>query len=223
MVEALRNSDNLDGPTKKKAVLCALEAAFCFYQVAMIFAPKIAEKAYYYWHGLVFILANKSALDTESEQEKKIAGVMHAFRRGIAEKTADEMGSKKLGEVFKILVEDPASSGLLALLNFSCLVRAKPNNWFSAAQNAVARVDRKAFYLRSMLQVALKQFSEEVNTGGERDLLKKLIATIQIKRQQKKDHPGDKHISQVIDRLEAQDYFDKATGRVESTPKLEEK
>lgn len=215
LIEALRNADNLEGQIKKSAVLCALKTSLRFFQVCMMFAPIIAEKAYYVWYGLVFIIENKSDLDDVEEKERKILAVVSAFRRCIVDRTAEEIGSRKLGEVFKLLTNDPDVSGYLALSNFTCLVRAKPNGWFGAAQDAIANTDRKAFYLRSMLHVALKQFSEEVNTGSERELLKKLIATIQIKRMQKKDHPGEKHVAQVVQRLESQDYFDKAIARID--------
>jgi|SRR5450631_2814208 hypothetical protein len=46
-------------------------------------------------------------------------------------------------------------------------------------------------------------------TGGEREELKKIIATIRIKRDLRKDHPGERDVSKVVGKLEEQEYFDK--------------
>ena len=110
-------------------------------------------------------------------------------------------------------------SDYLRLMNFACLVRAKPNDWTDASKNTVAKTDRKAFNLRSMLQIAFNQYYDEVNTGGEREELKKLIATIRIKRDLKKDYPGEKIISKVIDKLEEREYFEKPAVEDDSATK----
>ena len=57
--------------------------------------------------------------------------------------------------------------------------------------------------------MAFREFNEEVNTAQEREELKKLIAMIRIKRDLKKDNPGQRMITSVIERLEKQDYFEK--------------
>lgn len=220
LTEALRNCDTIDGALKRDAVLTALRAYLKYYQVAMVLAPILAEKHYFVWHGILFVFESPSSFDEIPDKNKKIMRVMHAFRIGVLNKIADEVGSKKLGEVFKSLAKDPTVSGIAGLMNFACLIRSKPYEWLDASQDKIANTGRREYNLRTMLNTAFKEFREEVNTGNEREQLKKLIATIRFKRDKKKDHPSEKDVAKVVSRLEEADYFDPPKAQVEHIPKL---
>jgi hypothetical protein len=207
LIEALRNSDTLEGDLKKAAVVLTLKGYLRTYQIGLIFSQVLAEKKYFFWHGILFELGTE--FDKFEDKNKKVSAVMHGVLSAVISKAADEFGSKKLGEAFKLLATEKDVKGFLNLLNFACLIRGKPNEWFGSAQHAIAATDRKALFLRSMLRIAFEQFYEEVNTGGEREELKKVIATVKIKRDLKKDHPGPRDLARIVGRLEQQDYFEK--------------
>jgi hypothetical protein len=172
LVEALRNSDNLNGEIKRQAVLTALKAYFRIYKIGLIFAPAIAEKAFYFWHGILFSFEDKAHLESLGDKNRKLWTVMNGVRISVTNKIAEQMGSKKLGEVFNLFARDKQIAGYLRVLNFSCLIRAKPNGWMSAVQETIANTDRKEFFLRSMLSLSVAQFRDEINTVNERADLK---------------------------------------------------
>jgi hypothetical protein len=85
--------------------------------------------------------------------------------------------------------------------------------WDVSSGSVIARLDRKMMPLRAALAVAFEEFYGEINTGGEREELKRIIATIQIKRDLKKDRPGQRDLTRIVSKLENQDYFGKRPGR----------
>jgi hypothetical protein len=206
LVEALGNSDGLDGTLKTRATMTVLRAYFTFYQVGLILSPALVTKRYFVWHGLLFL--NAMTMDNV-EENRRASFVMTGIRRAVMDKAADKIGSRKLGEVFKVLARSKDIGGFIAQMNFACLLRAKPKDWLKAAMEIVANTGAKEFYLRAMLIAAFEQFIEEVNTGNDREQLKNLIAAIQIKRKLKKDHPGSDTLAKVVTHLEKQDYFER--------------
>jgi hypothetical protein len=161
---------------------------------------------YFFWHGLIF--ENLLGFGDEKDEQKKIWMIWEGVLVGAASKAADEIGMRKLGEVFKLFSNDADFGGYMRILNFICLIRAKPKDWGSATTDAIAETDRKAFYLQSMLFGAFRQFNEEVNTGGEREELKKVITKIRLKRDLKKDRPGPKDMARALEQLEQSHYFE---------------
>jgi hypothetical protein len=186
--------------------MAVLRAYFTFYQVGLILSPALVTKRYFLWHGLLF--RNEMAMDS-IEENRRTSFVMTGIRRAVVDKAADRIGSRKLGEVFKLLARKKDVAGFVAQMNFACLLRAKPKDWLKAAMDTVANTGAKEFYLRAMLIAACEQFNEEVNTGSDREQLKSLIAAIQIKRTLRKDHPGSDTLAKVVAQLEKQDYFDR--------------
>jgi hypothetical protein len=215
LVEALKNSDALPGDLKKRAVIAALRAYFRMYQVGLVFASEIASRPYFVWHGFVFV--NKVQFGGETNEKKRTLIVASAVHSSIIRKIAEEMGSKKFGEVFKLLAKEEGGGGYLGLMNFACLLRSKSKSWHGAASVGISKMDRKALELRVMLNIAFEQLNNQVNTGGEREELKKIIATIRIKRDLRKDNPGKQHLSRVVIELEKRDYFEKSRGTPESS------
>lgn len=206
-VGSLANSDSLDGDMKLRATLAVLKAFFRIYQVGLILSPALVMKRYFLWHGILYV--NAIPMDGFDEP-RKVGMIMSAMRQTVVRKAAERMGSRKLGEVFKVLARDSEVSGYLNQLNFSCLLRAKPKDWLKAASDIVANTGSREFYLRAMLLATFEQYSLEVNTGQDRSELKSLIATIQIKRKLGKDRPGVDTVAKVVAQLEKQAYFEKA-------------
>ena len=220
--EALRNSDNLQGDLKRRSVTAILKGFFKIYQIGLVFSSEIAKRPYFVWHGFVFI--NKVDFGGEQDQRLRSLMVAEALHGTFISKAAEQIGSKKLGEVFKLLASRADfQGGYIDLMNFACLLRAKPKNWETTASRAISKMDRKAVDLRAMLGITFEQFYSEVNTGGERELLKRLIATIRIKRDLKKENPGIKDLTRVVDQLEKRDYFEKPANRLEITQAPESK
>jgi SIR2-like domain len=204
LTEAMRNSDSLSADLKCRAVVYALKGYLRMLQVGLVLAPAIASKSFFRWHGLTFF---NNLNDMEKDETKRASNVMVNLIPAICHKAAEEIGSKKLGEVFKLLGTSHEMTGFIRLLNFSCLIRSKPKDWISRASEIVAATDRNTFYLRSMLSVAVNQFHEEVNTTNERQELKKLVAVIRMRRDRKKQNPGEKDIKQFLEQMEKQNVF----------------
>jgi hypothetical protein len=159
----------------------------------------------FFWHGLLFI---NNLNDPEVDERKRTTSVMFGLIKAVYERTAADMGSRKLGEVFKLLASSSNIDGYMRVLVFACLLRGKPKGWFTSASEMVANTNRKKFYLRVFLTLAFDEFYDEVNTNAEREDLKRLIAVIRIKRDLHKDNPGEKDIQRIIARLEKQDVFE---------------
>jgi hypothetical protein len=210
LVDALGNSDNLDGELKKQATVSVLRAYFRIYQVGLLLSPALASKRYFLWHGILFL--NRIDLDDLAE-DKKISAIMNGMQRAVVARAADKIGSRKLGEVFKVLARDEEIGAFLNQMNFACLLRAKPKDWVKAASDIVANTGAKEFYLRAMLYSTIDQYRDEVNTAGDREQLKKLIATIRIKRDLKKDRPGEGMLAKIMGKLEKQNYFANIMGQ----------
>jgi hypothetical protein len=202
--EALSNSDNLSGAVKKEAVFTALRASFRVLQIGVVFSAAIAERPFFSWYGLTFI---NQMNDVESDKNKRATAVMFGLIRGVYERNSEELGSRKLGEVFKVLAESKDIGGFMQLLVFCCLIRTKPRGWFVSAREMIARMNRNEFYLRVFLDVAFEEFRNEVNTNAEREELKKIVAVIRIKRDLRKDNPGTKDLQKVLTQLEEKKAF----------------
>ena len=206
LVSALQNTDLVDGELKKRAVKCALDAFFAIYQVGLIYAPLIAKHKVYVWHGVVFVNQIEFApSDAPDEDLKRAFWIMMGAAHAVAETGANSLGLRKLGEVFKAVAEGEV--GFRAFFNYTCVLRSKSPTWSDTAERIILNADRKSFYLREMLNSTFTQFNAHVNSGQDRDRLKKLVASIRAKRELKKDTPGSKAITRVLDRLEKQQAF----------------
>lgn len=205
----MRCSDNLPGDLKLQAVKIILSAYFRVLQVGILLSSSIAEKPVVQWYNLHFVNQIK---DTETDKEKRVLNVVVSLPAAIMRKGTEEFGSKKLGEVFKLLGNSTELHGFVRVLNFACLIRSKPKDWFKAASHAIASTGRNEFYLATMLSVAFKQFNEEVNTTSEREEIKRLIAVIKAKRDLGKQNPGSKDINDFTKRLDKINFFEKNTG-----------
>ena len=207
LITALRNSNDLIGSLKIRAVRAIYDAYTIALQVGFIFAPVIARQKYFVWNDVTFINLLRYDEEEQNDPRKQAIMVAVAIPRALANKAADDMGSKKLGEVYKHLAEQGNLEGFRKMLNFSLILRSKPSSWNSAADNVVSSTHKTALYLRYMLGITMRQFHEEVNTGRDRSTLKRIVATIRAKRDLRKENPGSHLISRVIQRLDEKDFF----------------
>jgi hypothetical protein len=132
---------------------------------------------------------------------------MVALVPGVLRKANEEMASRKLGEAFKLISRSNQIAGYVRLISFSCLVRSKPRNWLAAASQVIADTDRNTFYLRAMLDCVVDQFHDEINTTAEREDLKRLVAIVKLKRDFKKDNPGERDIQNFLARMDKQNFL----------------
>jgi hypothetical protein len=205
--DALNSSDSLDGNTKKRAVRAASNACHLFYAVGLLHSAVIARHRVFFWNGLAFINHIDFSRHEHDTALKQTALIASLIPNAVAAGVAMEMGSKKLGEVYRALATTEEADGFKKFLLLVLLIRSKPRNWLAVAQNLIANTDRKSMYMRFMLSAALRQFHEEINTVNEREGLKTLVATIRARRDLKKNNVGARIVSRVQRRLENARYF----------------
>ena len=208
--EVMRCSDNLPGELKLRAVKVVLGAYFRVLQIGILLSSSIAERPMVQWHNLHFI---NQINDKETDKQKRVLNVVVNLPRAVVMKAVDEFGSKKLGEVFKALSSSSDLRGFFRVLNFSCLIRAKPKDWFKSATHVIADTKRSEFYLATLLNSAFRQFSEEINTSSEKEQIKRLIAVIKAKRDLGKQNPGAKDIDYFTRELDQKHFFEQPTSK----------
>jgi hypothetical protein len=207
LIDALVSSESLGGNEKKRALHAIFEAYHLYYIIGILNSSRIARHRVFFWNGLAFVNDIKFS-DSPHSALKRALIVASAVPNAVASTAATDIGSRKLGEVYRALGATGEWDGIKKLLLFVLLIRSKPRNWLSCAQNIVASTDRRSIYMRFMLSAALKQFREEVNTVNEREILKRLVATIRARRDLKKNSVGSRIVGRVQRRLESARYFD---------------
>lgn len=118
-------------------------------------------------------------------------------------KSSADLGSKKLGEIFKAIRMDLPADSFLDLLCFAGIVSAKPDGWGEAIELQIERTGRRAWYLLLMRNLLLKEYKTGINRQAERDVLKRLIAFIYAKRTFNKVKPGAKLVNDVMRAIES--------------------
>jgi hypothetical protein len=207
LADALGSSDALDGNEKKRALRAAFDTCNLFYIVGLLHCSRIARHRIFYWNGLAFVNDVEFPTETHDSAVKQAVVIASLMPNAIAAAVAMELGSKKLGEVYRALSATGEMTGFKKLLLLVLLMQSKPHNWLTDAKDIVATTERKSMYMRFMLYAALTQFREEVNTVNEREGLKTLIATIRARRDLKKNNVGARIVGRVQKRLEDAQYF----------------
>jgi hypothetical protein len=208
LISALKSSDSLDGALKKRSVEAALQGFYCIYQAGLIYSPLIAQHRAYIWNGFAFINAMRFEEKGIEDTDKRTFMVMLVMARAVAEEAVRIAGSRKLGEVYKVLAGSDRGADFRWYLNYVCVLRSKPRLWSETAKDIIAKTDRKSFYMRSMLLSTVKQFLEEVNTGRDREELKRVVATIRVKRELGNKNPASGVVNRALAQLEKKNYFD---------------
>jgi SIR2-like protein len=205
LIAALTNSDTLAGSEKMRAMHAVLDANHLFYNIAVLLSSVIARHRAVFWSGVVFL--NDLAFSSKDDAERR-AAIIAAMTPGVISKSvASSIGSKKLGEVYRSLISAGGWVGFKKLLLFTLLLRSKPHGWLNDAQSMLAAVERNSIYMKFMLDTALAQFREEINTVNERDGLKTIISVIRAKRDLNKNQIGARVVGKVRKELEDREYF----------------
>ena len=208
LMTAIRESPTLGGALKIRATQNIFRAYELVMQIGFSFAPIIATRRYFVWNNIAFVNKMNFTDEQLAKPEWTASVIAGAIPRAVTDRAVTEIGSKKLGEVYKHMSVNLNPIGFELLLLYSLIIRSKPQGWEAQARAIVGRVDRRALYLRYMLGETMKQFRHEVNSNADRAALKKLVATVQAKRGLKKVNPSSKAISGVLKKLEDRLYFD---------------
>lgn len=206
LARMLKASDSIDGRVKVNATKALHRTQLVILQIALLLAPRIAESRYFYYKGILFI---NNELDKEVDTKKRLIGILNSGVEMIAAGAAEYLSSVKLGGVFKEIAKDPSLTKFEHVLNFACLLKAKPVGWEDTLSKIIKITERDSWYLSSMLELLMADIIGEVNTGADREATKRLVALLKAKRGLKKEDPSNKAVNRVLGRLVSQDYFSK--------------
>jgi len=207
LIVALRESRGLDAELKLRAMSAIFSAYRVVMQIGFLFSPIIASRKYFVWNNVAFVNNLVYNDDEAANSEKQTMMVAGAIPQAVADRAATEIGSRRLGDIFKHLASEGRVEDFDALINLAALVHAKPTNWEEATRNILVSKDRNALYLRYYLQTLMHQFRNEVNSNQDRLALKRLVTVIQAKRSLKKETPTPKMLKNVAQYLDKVNFF----------------
>jgi hypothetical protein len=127
----------------------------------------------------------------------------------IARSAAEQIATKKLGEVFKAISNSDDLSEYERVLNFACIVLSKPRKWADVSQDILEKTDKGEFQLFHMLRILMKNYREDVNQISDREALKHLVALVRTKRSLGKNVPGAKPVAAMLRKLEELEQFER--------------
>jgi predicted phosphodiesterase len=195
--EVLKASHGVRGPIKKRAVIAFLRTDHIAMQIGTILAREIAKRDWFQWGGAIFIGFKRQPGENEDENSNAMA-IVATIPSSVVNKSSEDIGSGKLGEVFKAAISEQDPESFLSLLLFGCLVRTKPPGWEDCVKQRIAAIGRRAFYLAGMVNILMREFKTGINTQKDRDALRRLIATVHAKRSHNKTMPGSKLVRSVL-------------------------
>ena len=213
LLASLRNSDNVDGDLKANSIKLAYEGYLLEYQIALIHSPIIAKYPIFVWNGIVFVnngLLRPGRSLPHEQDGLLVVQIMIQMASAFGDLVINTMATRKLGKVFHKLHSDDELGSFLVYLNFRCILQSKALGWSDIAEKVIQNTGRKSFYLLRMLTGALKQYKEAVNTAGELQSLKRIVAVIRIKRDVSATQPGARLIKGAISQLENKNVFKKS-------------
>lgn len=202
LTDALRNSDDVPGPVKIRAFRAVLKSHLAAFQVGVLFASILAKRSFFRWGSIAFIDFDKAAASLDPNSDEAKMEVVISLSRAVARRAASDLGSRKLSGVFRAEVAVEELTGFSEAMNFSCILAARGTGWIDSATQIIERVGRQSFYLWFMLEDAMDHLQNDIVQHKDREGLKKLVATVQAKRHLKKDKPGAKAVTRVLERLE---------------------
>lgn len=214
LTKALESAKHASAASKKAAAIAIINGQVLTYEVASVFVPLIAERKYVSWNGFVYINliedvdAGEDATDKEARKERMRNMVAYALPQSMGRNAADRFGSRKLGQVYLALTEDPTmDTPIKKHVLFFLLIRTKPTGWLARAKKQVGAMKRDDLYLRHMIYAALRQFRSEINTEADRGGLKEVIAAIRLRRDANLRSPSAKNIRYALGRLEQSGFW----------------
>ena len=216
LIDALKNSNYLAGNLKIKAYDSILNTEVVSFLIGFMFAPLLAKRAYFRWGGVAFVGFNR--LSTKSDGNEidvpiTIAKVITAVNTAVAEKLAEQIGTRKLSAVFKAKAFSVEQIGFRELMTFYCTLYAKGADWFNVLTHLINKCQKNAYYLRAMLQALMNNLREEILSNRDRESIKKLVALIQTKRVFQKTQPGARSVNKMLSQMEKNSFFSKISTR----------
>jgi hypothetical protein len=205
IMTAVSNSIDVSGELKTRAYKASLVAHRVAFQIACLWAPKIAENRITIVEGLGFI--NLKTFDAEDSQLDRAIDILAGLPLDISLAASRYLASRKLGEVFKMLAVRGGLEGFDRLLNFALLIRSRPLDWEKVSANVIEQMGSKELYLRYSRRVLLNEFKTGICTGGELEAIKRLVARIHTRRDIGKNNAGPKSISKAVASLEQSGAF----------------
>lgn len=204
---AIRNSDDIGGNLKLRAVDALLRSHMVGYQVGFAFSPVIASRKYFRWGGVAFLDFNELVGDLDPNAVEAKVSVVDAISRSVSLKASEEIGVKKLGPVFRSREKQSTKTGFLELVNFACLLAARPQDWNQLLAKAIERTDKNSYYLFGMLMALLNYLRNEIGQSGDREKAKRLVALVRAKRDFNKQVPGPKAVNKMFEFLKKTNQF----------------
>jgi predicted phosphodiesterase len=198
LVDALLNSDTIPGSLKKRAVKLIFQCQKIILQIGAVLAPEISECRNVQWGGLLFVNPWAREGNDGEELARMCMFVITGTNYSVAKMISESLGSRKLGEVFKSLINDVDIDGAVRFQLFCCLIFSKPQGWVEAAQSLIELTERDSYYLKTYLKRLVDVYREEINTSADKESIKWLIAYIHAKREAKKEAPGRKLVRKIM-------------------------
>lgn len=207
LISAIRNSSDISGPLKVRAMSALYESYVISYQIPLIFAPIIAEKKYFVWNDVLYINLLVYNEDDKQDLKRRVWKIVNAIPDAVKNRATEQLGTKKLSEVFRYFATNGNLSGFKKFLNFSLILRSKPKGWEKLAEEIIISTEKTSLYLKYMLTTSLKQYTDEINTNSERNSLKRLVAIIRTKRDFNMSNPTSRSISKTIAAFDKANYL----------------
>ena len=205
LTDALRNSDDVSGALKLRALDAVLKAHHVAYQIGSVFSKIISERNYFRWGGVVFLDFDKVGKPDDPSNGQLV--IIDALKWTVAREVADTLGSKKLAAVFRAREKSDQGGGFLDFLNFCNVLRSKGQNWEKTLSESIERTDKNAFYLASKLNMLMHELDMNFLQSNDISKIKRLVAIIQAKRTYGKQAPGSKAVSSMLSHLEKIGHF----------------
>jgi hypothetical protein len=209
LADALRNSDDAPAELKLRSLDLILRSELVAFQVGTLFADKLASRKQFRFGAVTFTDFNSLVTDGDPVSMQAITNVVVELSFSVSCKIADEIGTYKLGNVFRTASKNSGKINFIHFLLFSCILEAKSKNWFKTLESIILIAERDAFYLSGMLHLLMRNLEVGIDKGRDREETKRLVAVIHSKRGNKKMAPGEKLVSATLKLLEEKHAFDR--------------
>jgi hypothetical protein len=114
--------------------------------------------------------------------------------------------------VFKAIDREDGETGFEDLLIFNCILLSKPSDWDSALEGIIRRTERMSYYIYEMLNSLMRHYHYDVVKTKDKERIKRLVATIQTKRNVKKEVPRVDAVDRILSNMEKENWFSPKRG-----------
>ena len=195
LADALRNSDNVSGDIKLAVLKNIFDAYLIAFQVGTYLSPLLGKYDMVAWGGIGFIGFRTTTNDLTHEIQ--IAKTIINLGDSVSRKAAEEVGTKKLGPLFRVLESEVKNVGLSELVLFYCILASKGGNWEKSLKSLIEKTDKNAYLLHVMVLSLVNHLKREILVGLDREKIQALVEVIRAKRVYNKQSPGKKAIKRL--------------------------